>query len=195
MEKIYLEDGIFYIENFLSNKSFDTFSKICKENESKFQFKDLQRNEFIVDPDLNTEYRDAFNEINKKIKYIFDNNMHSLIESTSIHCFPEYKENMGYDKTILFGAHSDDYGARQEHGMEEFSEPIIFFGCIYYINDDYEGGEINYPNQNIKIKPKSNFLLCHSGSDKYIHEVFQIFNKEKYTIPFFIKNNKLVNFT
>ena len=34
--------------------------------------------------------------------------------------------------------------------------------CLYY-NDDYEGGELEYPELGIVVKPKANSLYIHGG--------------------------------
>lgn len=37
------------------------------------------------------------------------------------------------------------------------------FGCVYYLNEDYEGGEIYFPNQKLEVKPKKKHLNIFSG--------------------------------
>lgn len=39
---------------------------------------------------------------------------------------------------------------------------VTDFSCVYYVNDDYEGGEIYMPILGITIKPKANSLLLWS---------------------------------
>lgn len=43
----------------------------------------------------------------------------------------------------------------------------IRYGIVIYYNDNYNGGEIDYPEINIKIKPKARSLLLHGG--KVLH--------------------------
>lgn len=52
---------------------------------------------------------------------------------------------------------------------------------VYYINDDYTGGEIVFPNHNIKIKPKPNSLIIFPGNENYVHEVTKILNGNRYS--------------
>jgi hypothetical protein len=48
----------------------------------------------------------------------------------------------------------------------------VKFGAVCYLNDNYEGGEISYPDLNITIKPKARSLVIHGG---YInHEVKEV---------------------
>ncbi len=55
------------------------------------------------------------------------------------------------------------------------------FAVIYYINDDYHGGEINFPDLNLKIKPKANSFITFPSNQDYLHEVFQNTEKERYS--------------
>jgi hypothetical protein len=61
------------------------------------------------------------------------------------------------------------------------SNESLHIASIYYINDDYEGGEINLIDHNIKIKPKPNSLIIFPGNENYTHEVFKILEGERYS--------------
>jgi hypothetical protein len=62
-------------------------------------------------------------------------------------------------------------------------------GVLIYLNDDYKGGEINFPDWGICIKPVTGDIVmfpCH-----YIHEVLEVFEAEtkepvrRFTMPIF----------
>jgi hypothetical protein len=55
------------------------------------------------------------------------------------------------------------------------------FAVIYYINDDYAGGEISFPNHNLKIKPKPNSFVAFPSNQDYYHEVLENVGKERYS--------------
>jgi hypothetical protein len=52
---------------------------------------------------------------------------------------------------------------------------------IYYINDDYVGGEINFPDYNVKIHPKPNSVVFFPGNENYLHEVLTIRSGDRYS--------------
>jgi len=54
--------------------------------------------------------------------------------------------------------------------------------CLIYLNDDYDGGEIYFPRQEISIKPKAGTLITFPGSLHYIHGVNKIISGTRYTI-------------
>jgi hypothetical protein len=66
--------------------------------------------------------------------------------------------------------HVDTLSAEENH-----------IASVYYINDDYTGGEINFPGHNLKIKPKANSLIIFPGNENYTHEVCKIFDKDRYS--------------
>jgi predicted 2-oxoglutarate/Fe(II)-dependent dioxygenase YbiX len=68
-------------------------------------------------------------------------------------------------------------------GLERIEKPDITIGALIYLNDNYEGGEINFPEYDIIIKPKFGELVifpCH-----FLHEVKEVIKGERYTLPLF----------
>jgi hypothetical protein len=47
------------------------------------------------------------------------------------------------------------------------------FAVIYYINDNYDGGEINFPWHNLTVKPKANSFISFPSNEHYLHEVLK----------------------
>ena len=61
-------------------------------------------------------------------------------------------------------------------------EPFIEFSCVIYLNDEYSGGEIYFPKQNISIKPNKYSAIFFPGNDlDYIHGVSEITEGNRYT--------------
>ena len=54
---------------------------------------------------------------------------------------------------------------------------------LVYINDTYEGGSINFPNQNFGVKPKAGDLVIFPGNNAYQHEVTEVVSGKRYTMP------------
>jgi predicted 2-oxoglutarate/Fe(II)-dependent dioxygenase YbiX len=82
--------------------------------------------------------------------------------------------------------HSDNSwpdGDRKDH-------PTSFrtWSGIYYINDDYEGGEIYFPELEWSFKPKADTLLMFPSSSKYIHGVNKVTSGTRYTVACWYTN-------
>jgi hypothetical protein len=69
------------------------------------------------------------------------------------------------------GPHCDSYDGDSD----------LAFSMICYLNDDYEGGEIEFPNHNISIKPEAGSLLIFPGQEPFLHKVNDIRYGERYT--------------
>lgn len=50
--------------------------------------------------------------------------------------------------------------------------PLLVNGVVYYYNDNYEGGEIEYPDFNISIKPKPGMLVTHPAETMHVVQRF-----------------------
>jgi hypothetical protein len=72
---------------------------------------------------------------------------------------------------------------------KSFVSPVVA-GIVFYINDDYEGGEIVYVNKGITHKPKANSFVCHPAFEEYKHGVLKVKNGTRYILSTFIKNNE-----
>lgn len=59
----------------------------------------------------------------------------------------------------------------------------LAFSLVAYINDDYQGGEISFPNHNVTIKPKAGSLIMFPSQEPYIHEVKPIVSGTRYMSP------------
>lgn len=87
-------------------------------------------------------------------------------------------------------------GTRQEpHADKELHEgpdagmpndfPHYDIASIFYINDDYEGGELYFPLQDVEFKPKPGGAYFFPGDKNYIHGVRDVVAGCRYTSPFF----------
>jgi hypothetical protein len=56
---------------------------------------------------------------------------------------------------------------------------------LFYLNNDYEGGELYFPNQGIQFKPKAGGAYFFPGDMNYVHGVTEINSGIRYVIPFF----------
>lgn len=52
-----------------------------------------------------------------------------------------------------------------------------------YLNDDYEGGEINFETHNLSFKPNYGEFIVFPGNMYYPHEVKKVLSGVRYTLP------------
>jgi hypothetical protein len=76
-----------------------------------------------------------------------------------------------YGKDQFFTNHIDDH--------QDFHRRI---STIYYLNDNYLGGEINFPRFGIIFKPKANEMIIFPSTYVYNHSVSPVTEGERYAV-------------
>jgi len=65
------------------------------------------------------------------------------------------------------------------------SFPDYDINSLFYINNEFTGGELFYTQHRIKIKPAAGMAVCHPGDINYIHGVTPILSGIRWVIPAF----------
>ena len=80
------------------------------------------------------------------------------------------------------GPHCDNY----------YGDSDLAFSMISYLNSDYEGGEIEFQNHGISIKPEEGSLLIFPSKEPYLHKVNDVISGDRYTSHLSVYNSKVV---
>lgn len=173
--------GIFVYENFLTNFEIsalfsylnDDFSKIDWDRSTKEFFKilaedmwptDKIRQDYFIDTSVKntTKAKSSIVAVPLKESEFFK----SISEKLNFYGFPNMtpKGYMGVVKRYTAGGYLGEH--RDDENNSDIKSAINF-----YINDDYEGGELYFKNKDILFKPNSNSLVVFSGNADYTHEV------------------------
>jgi hypothetical protein len=71
--------------------------------------------------------------------------------------------------------------------VDTMSVSELHLASVYYINDNYSGGEIRFPQHNLTIKPDANTLILFPGNENYWHETLEVTKNNRYTSTRFFK--------
>ena len=82
--------------------------------------------------------------------------------------------------------HSDNTDSKGKSGAFTRSR----YAGFLYLNDDFEGGLLRFPDQNIEIKPEVGMLAVFDGGFNNMHEVSLIESGVRYTIGSFWDNRE-----
>lgn len=169
-----LSDQVYEIQNFITQDELDQVMQfIGLRNESDWYGEDVQY-EFWDTKVLNRKfiYPDSkILDFHSRISNLFSGN-HDV---TGIN-LQRYKMNE------FLGLHTDD------HEGHRLSNQKVFYGAVLYYNDNYDGGEVEYPELGIVHKPKSRSLLIHGG--KVLHGTKPVKNDvTRYISSVFIKHH------
>lgn len=98
---------------------------------------------------------------------------------------------------IQEGLWHEPYGVLKYNGGEEYkahydsgSDMGRCISAVVYLNDDYTGGEIEFPNFNVKIKPQAGMLILFPSTFPYTHIAHPIINGTKYAIVTWLRDQK-----
>lgn len=81
--------------------------------------------------------------------------------------------------------HADKELHQGENAGKPNDFPWYDIAGLFYINDDYEGGELYFPQHGIQFKPKAGSAYFFPGDMNYIHGVTEITSGIRYVVPFF----------
>jgi hypothetical protein len=115
---------------------------------------------------INNIFFEHFNPIEKDYMAMYGINI-DLHDSYSV---------LKYGKGQQFTNHIDDHPSYHRR-----------VSTIYYLNDNYSGGEINFPRFDINFKPKANQMLIFPSTYVYNHSVSPVIDGERYAVVSWIK--------
>jgi hypothetical protein len=119
------------------------------------------------------------NNILDSIKYIANYCFQDYSSKTGIKAgwIPEYYTVQKYYHGSYMGPHVDS--------TDKTENKFPTLSMVIYFNDNYEGGNIAFPNQSIDIKPKAGSVLVFPSYEPYIHDPKAVTNGTKYMSPVF----------
>lgn len=77
-----------------------------------------------------------------------------------------------YEEGKFMGPHTDSASGAHISG-------------VLYLNDDYSGGELEFPNQGFSIKPEAGSMIIFPSVEPYIHNPKPAYGAERYISPVF----------
>jgi hypothetical protein len=106
--------------------------------------------------------------------------------STSIYPFagPNIKNREESIHLLRYGK-TGHLPAHQDQGV---SSRVL--SSVMYLNDSYEGGEIEFVNSGVRIKPEAGSIIFFPSNFLYIHEVYPITEGYRYSMPHWYHNIK-----
>ena len=79
-------------------------------------------------------------------------------------------------------------GTDLKQHFDQYSDKLVQYAAVLYLNDDYTAGEIFFPNFSRELKPAAGSLLIFPGTTEYEHGVRTVGpGPVRYVIPVFIK--------
>jgi hypothetical protein len=132
-----------------------------------------------------------------KIESIDGLDLNSVFLTTLNNIFFEHFDPVEKDYENSFGVVSgwhDTYGilkyGKGQHFLNHIDDHPSYhrrISTVYYLNDNYTGGEINFPRFGITFKPKANQMIVFPSTYVYNHSVSPVIEGERYAVVSWLK--------
>jgi hypothetical protein len=114
----------------------------------------------------------------EKLKNRFKNTVEMFFER-------ELKPNTSHAQKWDVGGFASPHSDNSDHDGNLNAFEINKYVGILYLNEDYEGGELYFPEHDISIKPKLGQYIMFPGGHENIHGVKEITKGTRYTMVSF----------
>lgn len=78
---------------------------------------------------------------------------------------------------------NEHYVMHYDNGSKHVAQRTT--SCVIYLNDEYEGGEIEFVNFGIKVKPIKNSMVLFPSNYPYSHVAHKVLSGTRYAINLF----------
>jgi hypothetical protein len=165
------ESGYSWLPAYVGYKQLMPEYRNC--NDFKFKKTDIEKDKSQVSLNLQSLWQDVYDAQEPAVAdYCKEYNIHQLNYWEAFN-FIKYGEGQHF----------------QEHHDHGFSYNCTV-SLVAYINDDYEGGELSFRLQNLKIKPEAGDLFIFPSTFMYPHKAEVVTSGIKYSIVTMLDYNK-----
>ena len=199
MEKIYLDEDkqVWIIEDFLTKEELEWFKSQTDDLNGWYPtmrspYKNILNRFLNVVPRYDAEGNIEFpNETSENIDLpVFTKpggvwerlesvlpkgyRRHATLQTFKYMTDEEIETNVNPDVLTEYGVKTEDIDFAMYWHEDPGLEQNILCSFSLYLNDDFEGGELEFGNVPIKMKPKAGMLAVIPGGDKYKHRVNKV---------------------
>jgi hypothetical protein len=179
-DKGFIKEDIVFYNNFLTQEECETLVRVFEDEEQPWSmsafFESYGMSIMPEDPILERYGlpRDYFGKLADRLHKVVEDAHERPVKSVSSHA---QKWQIG----AFAPFHSDNTDMDGNPSAWEKSKLV----CLLYINDDYEGGDLDFRDHDISIKPVAGQLITFPGGFNNIHQVLPVRGSTRHTIGAF----------
>lgn len=179
-DKGFIKEDVVFYDNFLTKEECETLVRVFEDPEQPWSmsafFESYGMSIMPEDPILERYGlpRDYFGKLADRLHKVVEDAHQRPVKSVSSHA---QKWQVG----AFAPFHSDNTDMDGNPSAWEKSKLV----CLLYINDDYEGGELDFRDHDISIKPVAGQLITFPGGFNNIHQVLPVKGSTRHTIGAF----------
>jgi predicted 2-oxoglutarate/Fe(II)-dependent dioxygenase YbiX len=105
---------------------------------------------------------------------------------------PLYSAKPLYPETVVLAAigpgghhsrHADNCRQNEQGDWVPNHTPQRVVSAVYYLNEEFEGGEIAFEKEKLVVTPRRGLLLAFPSDSDHVHEVYPVRRGIRYTMP------------
>ena len=173
-------EGKYFLKAWTPWAKFGTYTQIKWGEELNDAIKnEIFEEEKALSEEITSAYNKAVSHYTKHTGLLFPADA-----TFSGHSYCKYFDQVDDLKNNMTMQYHTDYIISQK----DMPGPKFHTTCTLYINDDYEGGDLEFfiDGNIINHKPKAGDLVIFPSTDPYYHGVKKIFNGNKYFVRNFV---------
>ena len=124
---------------------------------------------------------DAYREEQLSISSQLFGALDKTLQHYSTELYPWAEKNIKSREQTMHLLRYDQSGHLPAHQDQGVSSRVL--SVLLYLNDDYEGGEIEFRHSGIKFKPEAGSVLFFPSNFLYVHEVYPVTKGPRYALP------------
>jgi len=171
-------------EEFLTTQALDILISWIKKEEKLFE-SHVSSIEYwskkcihYTDSNISTDIRYILKKSSLGMRKFISINL----QDNSRYLYSEYPQIVRWREGDEMSPHADNI---EQDNITPNASPWRSFGGVIYLNSDFDGGEIYYPNLGITVHPKPGMVILHPADIKYTHGVSKVTKGMRYTISTF----------
>lgn len=147
------------------------------EGENKMTFNMQKFIPQVKDLSINDIYYNEQKHISSELFGALDR----TLDHYSKELYPFAEKNIKSREQTMHLLRYDATGHLPAHQDQGVSSRVL--SVLLYLNDDYEGGEIEFRHSNLKFKPEAGSVLFFPSNFLYVHEVYPVTKGPRYALP------------
>jgi len=173
-------DNIVHIKNFVDKV---TISKLYEFSKNIKNFTQMQGNETWDNRVYGPEsFQNDSNQLYTKVNDVYAKRLKKEIEKVLGFLLEDRNPSIVIWRP---GDFQPPHADKEQPDGSPNPFPFYDLSSLIYINDDYKGGEIYFPQHDIEIKPSAGDAVFFPGDRFYLHGVKELKEGLRFTIPIF----------
>jgi len=140
-----LSPDIYEIEDFVNIEQTDKILEYARSLDESDWWHEEQKDTFFYGKQKLGKLPEIFDDVNEKVQNLFSNLLY--VGDVALQRYVE----------------GEPMQTHRDYWIKD-TDSYIRYGIVIYYNDDYLGGEIEYPELGIVHKPKARSLVLHGGN-------------------------------